>query len=87
MMDTNTRADEFFVSLDLQIFAESNSSGSSGAESGTAEGVNTDTANSGAAPSEPSAGKQGGVDIASIKREHNLMSYEDARKRFETQIK
>lgn len=87
MMDTNTRADEFFVSLDLQIFAESNSSGSSGAESGSAEGVNTDTANSGAAPSEPSAGKQGGVDIASIKREHNLMSYEDARKRFETQIK
>lgn len=87
MMDTNTRADEFFVSLDLQIFAESNSSGSSGAESGSAEGVNTDTANSGAAPSEPSAGKQGGVDIASIKREHGLMSYDDARGRFAKQIK
>lgn len=87
MMDTNTRADKFFVALDLQIFAESDSSGSSGAESGSAEGVNTDTANSGAAPSEPSAGKQGGVDIASIKREHGLMSYDDARKRFETQIK
>ena len=87
MMDTNTRADKFFVALDLQIFAESDSSGSSGAESGTAEGVNTDTANSGAAPSEPSAGKQGGVDIASIKREHGLMSYEDARGRFAKQIK
>ena len=87
MMDTNTRADKFFVSLDLQIFAESNSSGSSGAESGSAEGVNTDTANSGAAPSEPSAGKQGGVDIASIKREHGLMSYDDARGRFAKQIK
>jgi hypothetical protein len=87
MMDTNTRADEFFVALDLQIFAESNSSGSSGAESGSAEGVNTDTANSGAAPSEPSAGKQGGVDIASIKREHGLMSYDDARGRFAKQIK
>ena len=87
MMDTNTRADKFFVALDLQIFAESDSSGSSGAESGTAEGVNTDTANSGAAPSEPSAGKQGGVDIASIKREHNLMSYDDARGRFAKQIK
>lgn len=87
MMDTNTRADEFFVALDLQIFAESDSSGSSGAESGSAEGVNTDTANSGAAPSEPSAGKQGGVDIASIKREHGLMSYDDARGRFAKQIK
>jgi hypothetical protein len=87
MMDTNTRADKFFVALDLQIFAESNSSGSSGAESGSAEGVNTDTANSGAAPSEPSAGKQGGVDIASIKREHGLMSYDDARGRFAKQIK
>lgn len=87
MMDTNTRADKFFVALDLQIFAESDSSGSSGAESGTAEGVNTDTANSGAAPSEPSAGKQGGVDIASIKREHNLMSYEDARGRFAKDIR
>jgi hypothetical protein len=87
MMDTNTRADKFFVALDLQIFAESDSSGSSGAESGSAEGVNTDTANSGAAPSEPSAGKQGGVDIASIKREHNLMSYDDARVRFAKQIK
>lgn len=87
MMDTNTRADKFFVALDLQIFAESDSSGSSGAESGTAEGVNTDTANSGAAPSEPSAGKQGGVDIASIKREHGLMSYDDARGRFAKQIK
>lgn len=87
MMDTNTRADKFFVALDLQIFAESNSSGSSGAESGSAEGVNTDTDNSGAAPSEPSAGKQGGVDIASIKREHGLMSYDDARGRFAKQIK
>lgn len=87
MMDTNTRADKFFVALDLQIFAESDSSGSSGAESGSAEGVNTDTANSGAAPSEPSAGKQGGVDIASIKREHGLMSYDDARGRFAKQIK
>lgn len=87
MMDTNTRADKFFVALDLQIFAESDSSGSSGAESGTAEGVNTDTANSGAAPSEPSAGKKGGVDIASIKREHGLMSYDDARGRFAKQIK
>lgn len=87
MMDTNTRADKFFVALDLQIFAESDSGGSSGAESGTAEGVNTDTANSGAAPSEPSAGKQGGVDIASIKREHGLMSYDDARGRFAKQIK
>lgn len=87
MMDTNTRADKFFVALDLQIFAESDSSGSSGAESGSAEGVNTDTANSGAAPSEPSAGKQGGVDIASIKREHNLMSYEDARGRFAKDIR
>lgn len=87
MMDTNTRADKFFVALDLQIFAESDSSGSSGAESGAAEGVNTDTANSGAAPSEPSAGKQGGVDIASIKREHGLMSYDDARGRFAKQIK
>ncbi len=87
MMDTNTRADKFFVALDLQIFAESDSSGSSGAESGTAEGVNTDTANSGAAPSEPSTGKQGGVDIASIKREHNLMSYEDARGRFAKDIR
>ena len=87
MMDTNTRADKFFVALDLQIFAESDSRGSSGAESGTAEGVNTDTANSGAAPSEPSAEKSGGVDIASIKREHNLMSYEDARGRFAKQIK
>ena len=87
MMDTNTRADKFFVALDLQIFAESDSSGSSGAEGGSAEGVNTDTANSGAAPSEPSAGKQGGVDIASIKREHGLMSYDDARGRFAKQIK
>lgn len=87
MMDTNTRADKLFVALDLQIFAESDSSGSSGAESGSAEGVNTDTANSGAAPSEPSAGKQGGVDIASIKREHGLMSYDDARGRFAKQIK
>lgn len=87
MMDTNTRADKFFVSIDLQIFAESDSSGSSGAESGSAEGVNTDTANSGAAPSEPSAGKQGGVDITSIKREHGLMSYDDARGRFAKQIK
>jgi hypothetical protein len=87
MMDTNTRADKFFVALDLQIFAESNSSGSSGAESGSAEGVNTDTANSGAAPSEPSAGKQGGVDIASIKREYGLMSYDDARARFAKPIK
>lgn len=87
MMDTNTRADKLFVALDLQIFAESDSSGSSGAESGTAEGVNTDTANNGAAPSEPSAGKQGGVDIASIKREHGLMSYDDARGRFAKQIK
>lgn len=87
MMDTNTRADKFFVALDLQIFAESDSSGSSGAENGSAEGVNTDTANSSAAPSEPSAGKQGGVDIASIKREHGLMSYDDARGRFAKQIK
>lgn len=87
MMDTNTRAERFVVALDLQIFAESDSSGSSGAESGTAEGVNTDTANSGAAPSEPSAEKSGGVDIASIKREHNLMSFEDARGRFAKDIR
>ncbi len=87
MMDTNTRAGEFFVAFDLQIFAESDSGESSGAESGTAEGVNTDTAESGAAPSEPSTGKQGGVDIASIKREHGLMSFEDAKGRFAKQLR
>ncbi len=87
MMDTNTRADELIVAFDLQIFAESDSGGSDGKGSADAEGVKAETATGGAAPSEPSTEKQGGVDIASIKREHGLMSFDDAKNRFAKQLR
>ena len=90
MMETNRGASEALLRLGLQFFAEG-ASGDAGSGGDGAEGVkssDTSSADGGAELSHPSTEKEGGkqtVDLTAIKREHGLMSPQDAAKRYAKQ--
>ncbi len=90
MMGTNGRASEALLRLGLQFFAEG-ASGDAGSGGEGAEGVkssDTSSADGKAELSNPSTDKAGGktdVDLTAIKREHGLMSPQDAAKRYAKQ--
>lgn len=90
MTETNGRASEALLRLGLQFFAEG-ASGDAGSGGEGTEGVkspDTSSADGGAELSNPSTEKAGGkaeVDLTAIKREHGLMSPQDAAKRYAKQ--